>query len=161
MLDKDQEDFNKLSDKEKLYHQAERLLFLQHPQELNSDNTLWWNKVRTMTDEELKILPQSFVLKFGSFINRIQENKMLTHLQINKSYDMYNEVKKLGQLQSNAEKELIEQEKEKLREGDTSYRYELEGYMSRQPRLDLSKYNYNFEQFREYTALYEECRKRD
>jgi hypothetical protein len=44
---------------------------------------------------------------------------------------------------------------------DTSYQYELEGYMKRQPRLDLSKLNYNREQFREYTALYEEAKVKD
>lgn len=46
---------------------------------------------------------------------------------------------------------------------DTSYQYELEGYMKRQPRLDLKKHvgNYNYEQFREYTALYDEAKLRD
>lgn len=35
--------------------------------------------------------------------------------------------------------------------------------MQRQPRLDLKKHvgNYNYEQFREYTALYEKAKKRD
>ena len=33
--------------------------------------------------------------------------------------------------------------------------------MKRQPRLDLSKYNYNFEQFRAFTSLYEECKAKD
>jgi hypothetical protein len=44
-----------------------------------------------------------------------------------------------------------------------SYQYELEGYMKRQPRVDLKKDvgNYNYEQFREYTALYEESKKKD
>jgi len=46
---------------------------------------------------------------------------------------------------------------------DTSYKYELEGYMKRQPRLDLKKSvgNYNYEQFREYTELYEEAKIKD
>jgi hypothetical protein len=33
--------------------------------------------------------------------------------------------------------------------------------MNRQPRVDLSKYNYNFEQFREYTKLYEKAKNKD
>ena len=35
--------------------------------------------------------------------------------------------------------------------------------MKRQPRLDLKKHvgNYNYEQFREYTALYDEAKLRD
>jgi hypothetical protein len=28
-----------------------------------------------MSDDELRVLPQSFMLKFGSFIHRIRENK--------------------------------------------------------------------------------------
>lgn len=41
------------------------------------------------------------------------------------------------------------------------YDYERTGYMTRQPRLDLSKYNYNYEQFKQYTSLYEEARAKD
>jgi hypothetical protein len=35
--------------------------------------------------------------------------------------------------------------------------------MKRQPRLDLKKHvgNYNYEQFREYTAIYDEAKKKD
>jgi hypothetical protein len=39
--------------------------------------------------------------------------------------------------------------------------YSKENYMTRQPRIDLSKYQYNYEQFRQYTAFYEEARKKD
>ena len=41
------------------------------------------------------------------------------------------------------------------------YDYTLDNYMMRQPRLDLSKHQYNYEQFREYTALYEEAKAKD
>jgi hypothetical protein len=42
-----------------------------------------------------------------------------------------------------AEEEL----KAKRLENDTSYQYELDGYLKRQPRLDLKKHvgNYNYE----------------
>jgi hypothetical protein len=33
--------------------------------------------------------------------------------------------------------------------------------MQRQPRVDLTKYNYNYEQFRKFTQLYEEAKKKD
>lgn len=74
---------------------------------------------------------------------------------------MYDKAKNLDQLQTDEEVRLITEEKDKLREGDRSHKYEKEGYMLRQPRLDLTKYNYNFEQFKEYTALYDECKKKD
>lgn len=62
---------------------------------------------------------------------------------------------------TNEEKIELEAKKNILRMGDTSYDYEREGYMKRQPRLDLSKYNYNFEQFSQYTQLYEQAKKKD
>jgi hypothetical protein len=39
--------------------------------------------------------------------------------------------------------------------------YEQKGYMSRQPRANVRSLNYNFEQFRQYTAMYETARKKD
>lgn len=39
--------------------------------------------------------------------------------------------------------------------------YEQVDYMKRQPRTDVTKMNYNFEQMREYTAMYETARIKD
>ena len=39
--------------------------------------------------------------------------------------------------------------------------YEQENYMKRQPRTTVREMNFNFEQFREYTAMYEEARVKD
>lgn len=73
----------------------------------------------------------------------------------------YEQVKNLKKLETNEEKlaksDLIELQKK----ADTSFQYEREGYMSRQPRVDLTQYNYNFEQFKEYTTLYERSKKKD
>jgi hypothetical protein len=44
---------------------------------------------------------------------------------------------------------------------DSSFKYNKEGYMSRQPRIDFKGKNYNFEQFRDYTRLYESAKKKD
>ena len=37
------------------------------------DKKNWWNKVGTMTDEEIETLPNEYIRKFGSFIFRVQE----------------------------------------------------------------------------------------
>jgi hypothetical protein len=76
---------------------------------------------------------------------------------------MYDGVKNLDQLKTQEEKDADEALHRKRVEGDTSYLYELEGYMKRQPRLDLKKTvgNYNYEQFKEYTALYDDAKKKD
>lgn len=39
--------------------------------------------------------------------------------------------------------------------------YEQPDYLQRQPRANVREFNYNFEQFREYTSMYEEARKKD
>jgi len=39
--------------------------------------------------------------------------------------------------------------------------YEQVNYMKRQPRANVRDMNYNFEQFREYTAMYEGARIKD
>lgn len=48
-----------------------------------------------------------------------------------------------------------------MRDSSTEYQYELKDYLKRQPRLDLSKYNYNREQFKAYTQLYDSAKKKD
>ena len=45
--------------------------------------------------------------------------------------------------------------------GELKYEYTKENYMQRQPRVDISKYNYNFEQFKEFTWTYEKARTKD
>ena len=72
-------------------------------------------------------------------------------------------MKKLEALETQEEKDLKQAIKEKAIVADSSHQYEQTGYMKRQPRLDLKKHvgNYNYEQFREYTALYEKAKKRD
>lgn len=44
---------------------------------------------------------------------------------------MYRQVRNLKNLQTNEEKEAIQARKEMLKEGDTSFKYELDGYMTR------------------------------
>ena len=39
--------------------------------------------------------------------------------------------------------------------------HSMEGYMSRQPRFNLRNKNFNFEEFKKYTAMYEEARELD
>jgi hypothetical protein len=69
----------------------------------------------------------------------------------------------MDKLLTNEEKEAEQALKEKAIAADSKWKYELTGYMQRQPRLDIKKQvgNYNYEQFREYTALYERAKKRD
>jgi len=61
----------------------------------------------------------------------------------------------------NEELEHIEKQKDRRRLGDIGFEYEKEGYMKRQPRSDISKQNYNYEQFREFTKFHREAKQKD
>ena len=130
-----------------------------------ADKQSWWNKIKSMSAEQLEELPNEYIRKFGSFVQKIEEIQKETHTDDNKDvYDMYDKVKNLKKLVTN---EQLEKAKEKAdyfkndTTGDLAYQYEKEGYMKRQPRTDLSKHNYNHEQFKEYTTLYEEASRKD
>ena len=99
-----------------------------------------------MTQDQIEALPNEYIRKFGSFIFRATEMQREAHEEINKDQGMYQQIKNLGQIMTNEEIEANEAARQKHLVADTSYQYELEGYMKRQPRLDLKKVgNYNYE----------------
>lgn len=117
-----------------------------------------------MSQDDIEALPNEYIRKFGSFIIRMEEMQQEAHTELNKDlHSMYDGVKDLDQIKTQEEKDSDEALFRKRVDGDTSYLYELEGYMKRQPRLDLKKTvgNYNYEQFKEYTALYDGAKKKD
>ena len=128
------------------------------------DNKNWWNKITTMTEDEIETLPNEYIRKFGSFLIRYSEMQQIAHTDVNKSLGgMHEQVKNLDALETQDEKDHMQALKERAIAADSSYQYEQTGYMQRQPRLDLKKHvgNYNYEQFKEYTALYEKSKKKD
>jgi len=164
ILAREKQAFESLSEKEKLHYQAFRLSLIKSMEESWKDKNNWWNKVATMTDEEIETLPNEYIRKFGSFIFRVQEVQKVAHTEVNQQLNgMYQEIKTMEKLLTNEEKEAEKELKERAIAADSKWRYELTGYMKRQPRLDIEKQvgNYNYEQFREYTALYERAKKRD
>jgi hypothetical protein len=147
-LEKERALFNSLSDKEKQYYQAQRLALIKSMEESWRDGKNWWNKINTMTDDEIETLPNEYIRKFGSFIIRYQEMQQVAHTDVNQTLDgMYKQVKNLEALETNEEKEIKQALKEKAIEADSKDKYEPLGYMQRQPRLDLKKSvgNYNYE----------------
>lgn len=164
MLERERAHFDSLSDKERQYYQAFRLSLVKSIEETWRDKNNWWNRVQTMTQEEIEALPNEYIRKFGTFIIRAKEMQQEAHTEVNKDLNnMYANVKNLDQVLTNEEVQVKQAIKEKHLQADTSYQYELEGYLKRQPRLDLAKTvgNYNYEQFREYTALYDEAKLKD
>jgi hypothetical protein len=128
-----------------------------------TDKNNWWNKVAQMKEEEIDVLPNEYLRKFGTFILKTDEMQKIAHEEYSKSMPGYSQVKTLDRLKTKEELDLEEAEKQRSLRADMTFQYELEGYMKRQPRVDLKKDvgNYNYEQFREYTSLYEESKKKD
>jgi hypothetical protein len=83
MLEKERALFNSLSDKEKQYYQAQRLALVKSMEEAWKDNKNWWNKIHTMTDDEIETLPNEYIRKFGSFMIRYQEMQQVAHTDVN------------------------------------------------------------------------------
>jgi hypothetical protein len=66
----------------------------------------WWNRIATMTDDEIETLPNEYIRKFGSFIIRYNEMQKVAHVEVNKSLNgMHDQIKRLDALETNEEKE--------------------------------------------------------
>lgn len=130
-----------------------------------NDQNAWWNKIAKMTEDEMDQLPSEIIKKFAVRIIKTEELHDEAHLEQNKDIKEYaQQIKGLKKLLTNEEKKAIEDKKIKAKEdaiNEPDYAYTRENYMMRQPRLDLSKTNYNYEQFREFTSLYEDAKKKD
>ena len=57
-----------LSEKDRLYYEANRLAVLKSFDEGFKDKNTWWNKLSTMTEDELDQLPPEIIRKFGVFM---------------------------------------------------------------------------------------------
>lgn len=70
--------------------------------EAMADKQSWWNKIKSMSAEQLEELPNEYIRKFGSFVQKIEEIQKETHTDDNKDvYDMYDKVKNLKKLVTN------------------------------------------------------------
>lgn len=105
MLENEAKIRESLSEKERQYYSAYRLAILKHMDDAIADKTNWWNKVKEMTPEQLEELPNEYIRKFGSFIQKIEEAQQESHLEDNiDNYNMYNQVKNLDKLITNEER---------------------------------------------------------
>ncbi len=107
-LEREKAHFNSLSDKEKQYYQALRLSLIKTVEESWKDKSNWWNKVETMSQNEIETLPDEYIRKFGSFIIKTSEMQKESHTEINKDLDFYSQVKNLNKVKTNEELALEE-----------------------------------------------------
>jgi uncharacterized protein YeeX (DUF496 family) len=72
------------------------------------DKSNWWNKVETMSQNEIETLPDEYIRKFGSFIIKTSEMQKESHTEINKDLDFFSQVKNLNKVKTNEELALEE-----------------------------------------------------
>jgi hypothetical protein len=117
-----------------------------------------------MSERDIDLLPFGFLKKYGTMLTSIDEFFVYEKFKQSKNYNgRYNQIEKLDRLLTNDEKQEIEDEKAFNLENATNDPWPVEqvDYMKRQPRVNVRAMNYNFEQFRSYTAMYETARHED
>jgi hypothetical protein len=85
---------------------ADRLALLETKREMFEDETNWWNKLKTMTNDEMELMPYGFIKKYGTYMLKIREHQQIAHVDENKSFKgRWNEIKRIDKLMTNPEKE--------------------------------------------------------
>lgn len=72
-LKKERAHFESLSDRDKAYYQAFRLSLMKSMEEQWKDGNNWWNKIAQMKEEEIDVLPNEYLRKFGGFLVKTEE----------------------------------------------------------------------------------------
>ena len=62
------------------------------------DENVWFNKLQNMTEEEIDLIPYSFIKKYGSFLNSIEDLHKLQRENENKSDGKWDQIKDLKEL---------------------------------------------------------------
>ena len=137
---------------------AERLATLRMQEDYLNDPQSWWNKLQTLTEDEMKLMPMGFIKKYGSYITNLQRYDREFHMEENKEiYGYFNQIKNLKKLQTDEEKALMLEEFKAAYVPDVVSMQDLErekgDYMKRQPRVKPSELSYNFEQYSRYSRL--------
>lgn len=143
---------------------ARRLALIELEADPKYNETLWWRKLATMSEEQMEMLPYGFTLKYGTFVRKIEEQRLLTNTEANRNFEgRYDKVKNIKYLKTN--EELAEAKaKQDLRisqPNNDPNNYEFTDYMKRQPRMDLRTRNFNFEAYHPYIKMYEDSRVKD
>lgn len=95
----------RVSQKQRDMMSAHRLAALRLQGDMINDENAWWNKLVTMTEEELKLMPMGFIKKYGSYISNMARYDKEFHLDENKQGRGYFEqVKSLKRLLTDEQK---------------------------------------------------------
>ena len=68
---------------------AERLASLKLQEDWINHEDHWWNKLLTMTEAEINLMPLGFIRKYGSYISNLKRYEKDFHLDENRSIADY------------------------------------------------------------------------
>ena len=72
MMELENKEFKeRVSQKERDILAAQRLAMLRFQEDFINDENAWWNKLRTMSEHEMKLMPMGFMRKYGSYITNM------------------------------------------------------------------------------------------
>ena len=103
-----------------------------------------------MTDDEMELIPFGYLKKHDTFVNKLEEHETLQRESESRSFkNRWEEVKSLVKLRTNQEKETDRKFIEENWKQGENVKGDIEwvDYMKRQPRLNLGKKNFNFEEY--------------
>ena len=165
VVEEEKKYLSSLSEKERVYLQASRIMQTKSLDEYVKDKNTWWGRIQAMSEEEMDTLPDEVLKKYSSFVIKGEEMQMEMQLNENVHNDeRWRFVRQNKAVKTQEELDVLQKEKDLARADtgyDRLYDYAKEGYMSRQPRFNLSKHGYNHEQFKEYTKMYEDAWRKD
>tara|TARA_B110000285_G_C15054310_1_gene578704 strand:- start:977 stop:1222 length:246 start_codon:yes stop_codon:yes gene_type:complete len=76
LVEKYKNDFEQSLDaRQKAFLRADRLALLESKKEMFEDEDNWWNKLKTMDDDELELMPYGFIKKYGTYMLKIKEHE--------------------------------------------------------------------------------------
>ena len=106
---------------------AARLAALRLEKDEYDNPNNWWNRLQNMSKEEIELLPEGFIKKYGSFVTNLQRYDREFHMEENKSIkDYFKQIKHLKKLLTDEEKELMRKEFERAYEPDVVTMKDLE-----------------------------------
>lgn len=97
-----------ISKRERLMMQAQRMAFLEINRKPEIMDRLWWNKVVTLSNDDLEMMPLGFTIKYGTFVQKIHEAQLFATRELSQDTEnRYEVIKHLDKLKTNAEYEAI------------------------------------------------------
>lgn len=74
LIEKYNKDFEEsLTERQKTFMRADRLALLEIKQEMYDDENNWWNKFKTMSEDDIELMPYGFIKKYGTYLTKIAE----------------------------------------------------------------------------------------